>query len=192
MNDLIGACGAFIYPLGLCSVLGMFIIIERLVALRPGRVIPVRIQNEIIVNDTLPPGEARSVAGRILLFHEQRHPDADQMKAFGKMEVLGMERGMFLLEVVIAASPLLGLLGTVVGLVQVFSHVSPDTGVPEAGAFVQGVAMALATTVVGLVIAIPCLALNAYINRRIDTLAARLNVLVERVIYIDQKSGSHS
>jgi len=111
MNDLIGACGYFIYPLGFCSLLGVFIILDRRWALRPGRVIPVRVQNEIIVNDTLPAGEARSVAGRILLFHEQRHPDADQLKAFGKMEVLGMERGMFLLEVVISAAPLVGLLG---------------------------------------------------------------------------------
>ena len=188
MNDLIGACGWFIYPLGFCSVLGLFIILERLIALRPSRVIPAHIQNEIIEKNTLPQGEARSVAGRILLFHEQRHPDADQIKAFGKMEVIGMERGLFLLEIVISVAPLLGLLGTVAGLVQVFSNVSPETGMPEGGAFVNGVGLALATTVVGLVIAIPAVVFNGYINRRIETLAARLNVLVERIVTIDTKT----
>lgn len=188
MKDLIEACGLFIYPFALCSVLGMCIIIERLLALRTSRVIPVHIQNDIIENNALPAGESRSVAGRILLFHEQRRPDADQIKAFGKMEVIGMERGMFLLDVVISVSPLLGLLGTVVGLIKVFSRVSPETGVPEPSAFVSGVALALATTAVGLAIAIPAFVFNGFINRRIDTLASRLNVLVERVITIDEKN----
>jgi biopolymer transport protein ExbB len=188
MKDIIAACGLFIYPLGLCSILGMFIVIERLIALRTKRVIPTHLQNDIIINSSLPPGEASSVAGRILLFHEQRHPDADQIKAFGKMEVIGMERGLFLLDVVISVAPLLGLLGTVVGLVQVFSQVSPDTGVPEPQAFVSGVALALATTVVGLTVAIPALLFNSVINRRIETLASRLNVLVERIVAIDEKN----
>ena len=187
MKDLIEACGVFIYPLGLCSVFALYIIIERLISLRTGRVIPVHIQNDIIEKNTLPPGEVASVAGRILLFHEQRHPDADQIKAFGKMEVIGMERGLFILDIVIAAAPLMGLLGTVTGLVRVFSQVSPETGVPEPQAFVTGVSLALATTVLGLAIAIPAIVFNSFINRRIETLASRLNVLVERVVTIDQK-----
>ncbi|MFA5257142.1 MAG: MotA/TolQ/ExbB proton channel family protein [Opitutales bacterium] len=188
MKDLIEASGIFIYPLGLCSLLAVFIVLERIMSLRTSRVIPIHIQNDIIEDSTLPAGEPDSVAGRILLFHQQRHPDADQIKAFGKMEVIGMERGMFLLEVVISAAPLLGLLGTVTGLVRVFSRVSPETGVPEPQAFVMGVSLALATTVLGLAIAIPALVFNGFLNRRIETLAARLNVLVERIVTIDQKN----
>ncbi|MBN1404827.1 MAG: MotA/TolQ/ExbB proton channel family protein [Opitutales bacterium] len=188
MKDLIEASGIFIYPLGLCSIIAVFIVIERLLALRPGKVVPIHIQNDIIEKNSLPPGEADSVAGRILLFHQQRHPDADQIKAFGKMEVLGMERGLFLLDVVISAAPLLGLLGTVTGLVRVFSKVSPETGVPEPQAFVTGVSLALATTVVGLAIAIPAIVFNSYMNRRVEMLAARLNVLVERIVTIDTKN----
>ncbi len=188
MKDLIEASGIFIYPLGLCSVIAVFIVIERLLALRPSKVVPIHIQNDIIEKNSLPPGEADSVAGRILLFHQQRHPDADQIKAFGKMEVLGMERGLFLLDVVISAAPLLGLLGTVTGLVRVFSKVSPETGVPEPQAFVTGVSLALATTVVGLAIAIPAIVFNSYMNRRVEMLAARLNVLVERIVTIDTKN----
>ncbi len=192
MKDLIEACGIFIYPLGLCSIIALYIALERLIALRPGKVIPTMIQNDIIEKNSLPPGEADSVAGRILLFHQQRHPDADQIKAFGKMQVLGMERGMFLLDVVISAAPLLGLLGTVTGLVRVFSRVSADTGVPEPQAFVTGVSLALSTTVLGLAIAIPAMVFNSYLNRRIELLAARLNVLVERIVTIDEKTNGKS
>jgi biopolymer transport protein ExbB len=188
MADLIKACGLFIYPLAFLSVMGLFVILERLMALRTSRVIPTYIQNDIIEKSSLPQGETGSVAGRILLFHEQRHPDADQIKAFAKMEVIGMERGLFMLEVVITCGPMLGLLGTVIGLVRIFSCISPETGMPDSKVFVSGVALPLATTVVGLVIAIPAYVFNSYLNRRIDTLAARLNVLVERIVTIDQKN----
>ena len=187
MQDLIKAAGPFLYPLALCSLLAVIIVIERLIALRPSRIIPVEIEREIIEGKKLPAGSSGSVAGRILLFHEQRQPDSDQIKAFGKMEVIGMERGLFILDVVVAAAPLLGLLGTVVGLIKVFARVSPETGIPEPSAFVEGVAMALATTVLGLAIAIPAIVFNSYLNRRIDTLAARLTVVVERLITIDAR-----
>jgi biopolymer transport protein ExbB len=103
------------------------------------------------------------------------------------MEVIGMERGLFILDIVIAVAPMLGLLGTSIGLVQVFSHVAPETGLPDSHAFASGVALPLATTVVGLSIAIPAVIFSAYLNRRIDSLAASLNVIVERIAAIDQK-----
>lgn len=187
MQDLIEHSGYFIYPLALCSILALFIVVERLISLRGRNVLPRHIERAIIEDNKLPPGEEPSIAGRILLFHEQRHPDSEQIKAFGRMEVIGMERGLFLLDVVIAAAPLLGLLGTVFGLITVFANVSPETGVPEPQAFVEGVAMALSTTVLGLAIAIPAIVFNSYLNRRIDTLAARLTVVVERLIAIDAR-----
>jgi len=192
MEDLVKAAGWFVYPLGLCSVIAVFIIIERLLALRSSRIIPTHIEHAIIEGNTLPPGEGNSLAGRVLLFHEQRQPDSDQIKAFGRMEVIGMERGLFLLDVVIAAAPLLGLLGTVTGLIKVFSKVSPDTGIPQADAFVEGVAMALVTTVMGLAVAIPSIVFNSFLNRRIDTLAARLTVMVERLLALDARENQRN
>ena len=72
MVDLIKACGVFIYPLAFLSVMGLFVIIERLVTLRSSKVIPTYIQNDIIEKSSLPQGEAASVAGRILLFQGLR------------------------------------------------------------------------------------------------------------------------
>ena len=189
MNELIKACGIFIYPLVLLSVAGLYIIIERLIALRGSRIIPTHLQGEILEKNALPAGEAASAVGRILLFHEQRHPDSEQIKAFAKMEVIRMEHGLFVLDIVVAVAPLLGLLGTSIGLVQVFSNVAPETGLPNANAFASGVALPLATTVIGLTIAIPAVIFSAYLNRRIDSLSARLNVLVERIVTIDEKTS---
>ena len=90
-----------------------------------------------------------------------------------------MERGLFLLEVVIGAAPLLGLLGTVTGLTQVFGNFSAETGLPDPGAFIQGIALALNTTILGLAIAIPSLGAHAYLLRRVESLAARISVAVE-------------
>ena len=105
--------------------------------------------------------------------------DADTLKAYARLEVSRMERGMFLLEVVIGAAPLLGLLGTVTGLTQVFGGFSAATGLPEPAAFIQGIALALNTTIIGLAVAIPALAAHAFLTRRVDALAARLSVGVE-------------
>jgi biopolymer transport protein ExbB len=90
-----------------------------------------------------------------------------------------MERGVFLLEFVIGAAPLLGLLGTVIGLTQVFGGFSADTGLPDTAVFIKGIALALNTTIVGLAIAIPALAAHAYLLRRVEALAAQLSVGLE-------------
>ena len=65
-----------------------------------------------------------------------------------------MERGLFLLEVVISGAPLVGLLGTVTGLVKVFSQIPAGGGVGDTAVFSEGIAMALLTTILGLAIAI--------------------------------------
>jgi len=94
-----------------------------------------------------------------------------------------MERGVPYLDVIYAAAPLLGLSGTVTGLLQVFSGISPDSnGLPDPVAFTKGVALALSATVIGLSIAIPSLIGSGYLQRRIDNYAAQLDVLLERII----------
>lgn len=179
---IIEGAGIFIWPLGLCSVLAVFIIVERLVALRPSRVIPTHLE-EAFVEGKLPDRVSNdSVAGRLLNFYNLRHPDPEQLKAFARLQITRMERGMFILDTIVSAAPLLGLLGTVVGLVKVFGGISPETGLPDPKTFVAGVALALTTTVIGLCIAIPALVFSNYLNRRIDTLAAKLNVGVQRLL----------
>lgn len=182
MIQLLENAGIFIWPLGLCSALALFIIVERMVALRKGRILP-RAYVEPMERGEIPAaGDSASVAGRILAFYHSGEFDAEQLKAFVRLQVTRMERGLFILEIVVSAAPLLGLLGTVTGLVTVFSQISPETGLPDPAAFVEGVSMALTTTIMGLAIAIPSLAFNSYLTRRIDTYEALLEVGAERLI----------
>ncbi len=175
--DLLTNSGLFLYPLAACSFLAVLVTVERLMALRSSRIMPsptvaAFISGEIDKIES----ETRSVVGRIVSFYRAQRPDAEAIKAFGRLEISRMERGVFLLEVVVGAAPLLGLLGTVTGLTRVFGGFSLETGLPEPEAFIQGIALALNTTILGLAIAIPTLAAHAYLIRRIDAHAAKLSV----------------
>ncbi|NCG08940.1 MAG: MotA/TolQ/ExbB proton channel family protein [Verrucomicrobia bacterium] len=181
--DLLTNAGIFLYPLALCSVVAVAITIERLLSLRKSRVMPRHLVEAFLTHDTENlQGDSRSVAGRIIAFQSERNPDAEALNAFARLEGSRMERGIFLLEVVIGVAPLLGLLGTVTGLTQVFSGFSADTGLPEPAAFIKGIALALNTTILGLSIAIPALVAHAYLLRRVEALAARIEMAVQALI----------
>ena len=148
--DILTHAGIFIYPLALCSFTAVFVTIERLIALRSSRVLPRSLVEGFSsgsVESSLV--DSGSVAGRILTFYRSREEGNDSLIAYSKFELNRMERGIFLLEVVIGAAPLLGLLGTVTGLTQVFSGFSAQTGLPDPATFITGIALALNTTILG-------------------------------------------
>lgn len=183
MEELIEQAGIFIWPLGLCSVLAVFIIIERLIALRPSRIAPPQLMEALLSGDALEQeGDEVSVAGRILYYHQRNRPDPEALKAFATLELARLERGLFILDSVVGAAPLIGLLGTVTGLYQTFTTMPEADAALSPAAFGPGIAMALTTTMLGLAVAIPALIGNAYLNRRIDMLSARVGVGVERLI----------
>lgn len=181
--DLFANTGIFLYPLAVCSLLGVFVTAERLIALRNSQIIPRAAVDAFVAGreDEIQP-DHKSVVGRIVGFYRERNPDPEALKAFAQLEVSRMERGLFLLEVVIGAAPLLGLLGTVTGLTQVFGGFSAETGLPDPEAFIAGIALALNTTILGLAIAIPALAAHSYLLRRVESLAARISVGVECLV----------
>ena len=192
MKELLDNAGIFAWPLGVCSIFALAIIVDRLVALRSANVIPKKLVDHFVSGDLENiEADSRSAGGRILAFFRKANPDAEGIKAYARLEVARLERGMFILDIVIAAAPLLGLLGTVTGLVTVFENVSAETGLPDPSGFIEGVALALTTTILGLTVAIPALVGNSFLHRRIDILAARLEVGVERLIDIS-KSRSNS
>ena len=107
---------------------------------------------------------------------------ADTLRSYARLEITSMERGLFLLEVVVSAAPLLGLLGTVTGLVKVFSQIPAGGGVGDTAIFSEGIAMALLTTIAGLAIAIPTLISHSYLARLIDKRASSISWLTERLV----------
>lgn len=179
MQEIISGAGLFIYPLALCSLVGVFVILERTFALRRSRILPATDLQKVEAG-RIPEGE-QSVLSRLAEFVTAHPQDNEGLHTRARLEINRMERGFVYLEIIVSAAPLLGLLGTVTGLIQVFSNISPDTGLPDPAAFVQGVALALTTTVLGLGIAIPCLVANSYFQRRVETFAVQLGAVIEQV-----------
>jgi len=181
MIEVFKGAGLLIYPLGVCSALAVFIIFERLYALRRAAVLPQDLVDAVMTGKPLVGGR-HTVLARIVEFADQHDNDEDALKAFAKLEVNRMERGVPYLDVIYAAAPLLGLSGTVTGLLQVFSQISPETGLPDPVVFTKGVALALSSTVIGLSIAIPSLVGSGYLSRKVDNYSAELEVLIEKII----------
>jgi biopolymer transport protein ExbB len=190
MLDIFKGAGLLIYPLGLCSIIAVFIICERLYALRKGAVLPDDLVDSVVQGKPMV-GGTFSVLARVLDFAGEHKDDPDAVKAFARLELNRMERGIPYLEVIYAAAPLIGLTGTVTGLLQVFSQISPDTGLPDPVAFTKGVALALSATVIGLSIAIPSLVSAGYLQRKVENYAVKMDLLLERVLTRHgSKSGS--
>ena len=181
MIEVFKGAGLLIYPLGLCSVLMVFIVFERAYALRQAAVMPQDLVDAVVAGRPMMGGK-HTVLARIVEFAERHKDDPDAVKAFARLEVNRMERGVPYLDVIYAAAPLIGLSGTVTGLLQVFSQISPDTGLPDPAVFTKGVALALSATVIGLAIAIPSLVGSGYLQRRIENYAAQLDVLLQRIL----------
>lgn len=178
MDFLLQGAGIFIYPIGLCSVIALFVIIERLISLRTSNVVPNTLAGYLLSGnlEKCAPKDNSSL-GRIIKFFNENKPDSEELKSFARLEMTRLERGMFLLDAAISAAPLLGLLGTVAGLVSVFSESAPTQE-----AITRGVGLALSTTILGLLIAIPAIVGSLFLYRKIDTLCARLDVCTERLV----------
>jgi biopolymer transport protein ExbB len=137
---------------------------------------------EAVVSGKPITGGNHTVLARIVDYAEQHKNDEDAVKAFARLEINRMERGVPYLDIIYAVAPLFGLSGTVWGLLKVFQNISSDTGLPDPVAFTKGVSLALSATLLGLSIAIPAMLGSGYLQRRIETYAAQLDVLLERIL----------
>jgi biopolymer transport protein ExbB len=177
--------GPVMYPLLLCSILVITIAIERLwfffshhgdtdeikrVVLRLlEKDAPLdAIQYLQRINHPV----ARVLQAGLVSYGKDISEMEQNLKDCGEMEIRRMERGLGLLNSIITAAPLLGLLGTVFGIIKSFEILSVTEGLPSMTAISRGIAEALFTTAAGLIIAIPSLFilhwLNNFVQRRID------------------------
>lgn len=182
---LVSSAGVLAYVLGTLSFIAVFIICERTVALRKAAIIPqdlvdAALQGKFFQDTTLT--DSTSALGRIIKFTEQHPGDVDGAKAYARLEVIKMERGVSYLDVIYTAAPLIGLIGTVFGLISAFNVIDPETKMPEPVQFTHSVGYALSATMIGLVVALIALGGNGYLQRKIDHHAARLDVLLERIL----------
>jgi biopolymer transport protein ExbB len=173
VNTLIEGAGLFLWPLGFCSLLVVFLISERAIALITSRVIPPSLLQSVRK------GEASSIkcnsdstAGRIIIFWQQG-ARGEVLKSFARSELIKLQRGFFLIDSIVAVAPLLGLLGTVTGLATLF----PEHGLPDSQILTRGVGLALSTTMIGLCIAIPALVASNWLGRRVEILSSQVDVI---------------
>ena len=176
MQTLLQGAGIFIWPLALCSLIAVFLVVERALALRVARVAPDAVLKAVLAGnlDQVGAADGESVAGRLV----QRWKDGasgEVLKAWARHELIRLQRGLHLLDSIVAGAPLLGLLGTVAGLATLF----PEQGIPDTQTLTRGVGLALSTTLIGLCIAIPALLAANWLGRRLEILSSRLDVLVE-------------
>jgi len=174
--------GPIIVPIIACSVIALGVFLERLFALQKSRIIPDQFIKRIeeLVNDN-------RVGDALLLCQENHNPMARVMAAalrcadktrsrikesveeVGKYEGAMLERYIEIVGTIAAITPLLGLLGTVFGMIKVFQRVE-ESGLGDPSVFASGIWEALITTAVGLSVAIPAFIFYKYLLSRIDRL----------------------
>ena len=181
--------GIFAYPLGICLLIAVFITLERLFSLRRGVTFPRKVEKALLRGEFPDKKWKRgSAAERIVHVAVHEKASEDTIRAYARLEMSAMERGMFLLEVIVAGAPLIGLLGTVTGLVEVFSNM-PAGGTVDKTLFSEGISLALLTTMAGLAIALPTLLFNSYLQRVLDKRSASLDWLTSRLIDAVDRKG---
>jgi biopolymer transport protein ExbB len=185
--------GFFMALLLICSVVSLAVILLRGIALRRKIVMPAPIEKAIedlqpdptdglirlsrmVRNDPSPLGRIVAVVLKHLQWPKSENVEAAQTRA--RHEIVRMESGLVVLEVVVGIAPLLGLLGAVSGLVTVFANLGASATVNDPRGIAKGISEALSTTIVGLAIAIPSLIAYSYFSKKIETMAAEMESLV--------------
>ncbi|RMD77864.1 MAG: MotA/TolQ/ExbB proton channel family protein [Gammaproteobacteria bacterium] len=169
-------------PILACSVVAVAIIAERAYALRRARICPRHLVNQVwrwlqeghLDGQRLALLRASSPLGRVLAAalvnrHHSREIMKEAVEEAGQHVVLELERYLNTLGTIASITPLLGLLGTVIGMIQVFTVITTH-GVGNPASLAGGISQALITTAAGLSVAIPALMFYRYFQRRVDEL----------------------
>ena len=190
--------------LGLTSVVGLAFIVERSLVLRWNKVVPPAITRSLAACQTHEDVKALrrvceqkpSPLGRLLLLaadHLDR-PKADNVDALqtaARHEIVRLDRGLVVLEIIVGIAPLLGLVGTIAGMMTVFGDVG-QTGLNDAAKLAAGIALILRATLIGLLIAIPSLVAWSYFSKKVEVLAVEMEALCGefvRRLYADDKKN---
>ena len=194
MLEILQAGGILMLPILGCSVLALAIVLERFWHLQSRKIVPPNLAPQVLrwgQRHQLNPSHLQQLRnegplGQILavgLEHVTDGWDAvkHRMEEQGRHIVIELERYLNILGTIAAIGPLLGLLGTVLGMIQMFSAFNLD-GMTQPDILAAGIGKALITTAFGLSVAIPSLMFHRYFHRKIDELAYQLEKEAFRVI----------
>jgi biopolymer transport protein ExbB len=183
--------GIFMWPLLLCSIVSVTLIILRSLALQEKNVLPLVIESEM---ERLVPGASPERLARIVhhdasslsrivrvALEHLRWPRAENVEAVqtrARHEMVRLERGLVVLEVIVGIAPLIGLIGTVSGLIHVFASLGLSAGAADAKRIALGISEALSCTIFGLGIAVPSLVAFVYFSKKVEVLSVEMESLV--------------
>lgn len=194
----------WIVPFVLASVIALWFGIERVVVLRRGRVIPRAFVDRFL--EHLEQGKL-DAAGALKICEQSDSPVAavfaHGVRKWGKpsveveqaiidggeRQVSQLRKHLRVLNGVATVTPLMGLLGTVVGMIQAFNDIASAGAMGRADQLAVGIAMALLTTAFGLVIAIPALIMYMYLAGRVDALVMEMDLLAQNVVHLISAEG---
>ena len=201
MLSIIQAAGWPIWPLIACSIVALALVIERFVSLKTAKVAPPRLLDEALaVSRTAVPTpdvvaqlEQNSVLGEVLASGFRAlnsDPRCDETQLRATMEQAGraaahrLERYLSALATIASAAPLLGLLGTVIGMIEIFGSQSPTGGATggNPAQLAHGISVALYNTAFGLIVAIPALIFWRYFRARVDGYLLTMELAAERFV----------
>lgn len=206
MAELLHTGGWLILPLLFASVLALAITAERYWALRRQAVAPSHLVEQILqwhrekklneetigfLRRTSPLG--RMLAAGLINRHHPREVMKESLEEAGRHEVHEMERYLSTLGTIAAGAPLVGLLGTVIGMIKVFDAITLS-GVGDPAVLSTGISEALVTTAIGLAVAIPSLIFYRMLKRRVDELVVEMEQAAIRVVEIihgDREVGNY-
>ncbi|MCY3768607.1 MAG: MotA/TolQ/ExbB proton channel family protein [Gammaproteobacteria bacterium] len=201
MFELLQAGGLLIWPILLCSILALAIIIERIFALKRRQVSPPGLTESVgklLMRGGISPGaiieiEGNSPLGRVLaaglkISNQHRVVIKETMEEAGRHEIHELEKHLQTLGTIAAITPLLGLLGTVIGMIKVFSAIT-IFGVGDPQALAEGISEALVTTAAGLSVGIPSLMFHRYFRGKINELAVDMEQQAVKFMRILQQQG---
>jgi biopolymer transport protein ExbB len=200
--SIIQAAGWPIWPLIACSILALALVIERFLSLKVAKVAPPRLLDEAIAAsrravpgpDVVTQLEQNSALGEVLasglraLNSDPRCTELDlraHVENAGRAVAHRLERYLSTLATIASAAPLLGLLGTVIGMIEIFGSQAPGTaGVPggNPAQLAHGISVALYNTAFGLIVAIPSLIFWRYFRVRVDEYLLTLELSAERFV----------
>ncbi len=184
--DLFLKGGPIMWPILACSLVGLTVFVERLLAYRVDRVFPLRTAEAMLdlvkkgqfdAAESLAKQQRSPLSALVLAFLETRHAGRsvtkERMEEVGNVEISLLNRYVGALSAVVTIPPLLGLLGTVTCMVQVFQSVATVED-PKISQLAGGIWEALLTTVAGLAVAIPAYLAYRFLESRLDRLADAL------------------
>ena len=204
MWEIISAGGLLMLPIVVCSIAALAIITERFWTLRKDKVIPANLVADVwrmastkqLTEEKVRDIQKASPLGRILAAGLlNRSQERDTMKA--SIEEVGghvaheLERYLNALGTIAAVTPLLGLLGTVIGMIRVFTNIT-TVGVGNPTQLAGGISQALITTAGGLMVAIPSLMFYRYFRGKVDGLVVDMEKESLKLVDVLQKRQSQA